>query len=151
MGGNLDRGEDDVERPRGAIGNGVPDRWRDIGEVVRDKRMGFAGEVQEAASVNDEIGFFLAGIGDRLAFAAGRDGEFTEAGNAQWVAGFGVAFAEQRRVMTGSRADVDGTLGCGREIPMEPRRLDTAVSGENSCRDYQQQNRESYSHRIAPG
>src|SRR5215471_3336181 len=127
MGGNLDRGEDDVERPGGAVGNGVPDGRRDIGEVVRGKSMVFAGEVQESATVNNEIGFFLAGIGDRLAFAARRDGEFTEAGYAQRVAGFGVAFAEQRRVVTGSRADVDCTLGCGREIPMEPSRLDTAV------------------------
>jgi hypothetical protein len=123
---------------------------RNISEIVGDKGVGFVGEVQEAATVGDEIGFFLAGIGDRLAFAARRDGEFTKAGNAQRVAGFGVAFPKERRVMTGARGDVDCTLGCGREIPMEPGRLDTAVLGENSGRD-KQQDRESHSHWIAPG
>ena len=150
VGGNLDRGEYDVERLRGAIGNGVADGRRDISEVVGDKSVGLIGEVQEAATVADEIDFLLAGIGDRPAFAARRDGEFTKAGNAQRVAGFGVAFPEERRVMTGGRGDVDCTVGSGREIPMKPGRLDAAVLGKNSGRD-KQQNRESHSHWTAPG
>jgi hypothetical protein len=44
--------------------------------------VGLIGEVQEAATVADEVGFFLAGIGDGLAFTARGDGEFAEAGDA---------------------------------------------------------------------
>jgi hypothetical protein len=61
VGGNLDGGENDVERLRGAIGNGVADGRRDISEVVGDKSVGLIGEVQEAATVGDEIGFFWRG------------------------------------------------------------------------------------------
>ena len=130
VGGNFDGGDDEAERLVGRIGNRVRDGGREIGEIILREGMGFAGVVQSAGAVEDEVEFFDARIGDGLAGAFGIDREFTEAGDGVEDGGLRVAFAEDGSVVAGVGGDVDGVLGESGNIAIEPGGIDSAFLRE---------------------
>src|SRR5690242_5474745 len=91
-----------------------------IGEIVGPHGMGGLAVVENTAALQNEVDFFFAIVGDRLAISSIQF-ELRESSDRTRHPAVGITRAEYWRVMTSCRREITGRLPKAWNVSMQPR------------------------------